>query len=184
VRFAGLEYATWMKCATWMARPVEADRVQPDRAQTEQEQRIQVRDAATQSPVQAGRNAGRAAGMPGEKRGDQLTGDDRLPGTYRRADRLVGGPETVGVIDADHSDAGDVSRERDRPGTGRDDLLSGRTGQIHTAMTGKPRPRRRVERCHHGRCPGQRPAKPTDRGRRTGRRRHAGWRYARRRRRR
>jgi hypothetical protein len=101
--------------------------------------------------VQAGRDAGRAAREYAREDADRRTGGDGGTPPDDRAYRFVGGPQTVGVIDADHADARDASGVRDDAVTGREHDGAGRSGQVHTALAGQPRPAGRIERDDHRR---------------------------------
>ena len=60
----------------------------------------------------------RAARVPAEQGADRLPGDNGLTGAQHRGDRLIGGAQAVGVVDADHRGTRDGAGERDHSGTG------------------------------------------------------------------
>jgi hypothetical protein len=86
--------------------------------------------------------------MTGLQDADRLAQRDHLPGRDQRRDRLVRGPKTVGVVDADHPATGQRAGEADRPGAGGAHDLTRSPGQVHSPVAGQPRKRRRGEPAH------------------------------------
>jgi hypothetical protein len=127
-----------------------------DPAQGQQAERVEVVVAPAESPVQAG--GGAAAGVTGQQDADRVAGADDLSYLDGGQDRFVGGAQATVVADAQHSGAGHLAREQHRARPGGQDHLARRAGEIHAAMPGQPRLRRRIERPHHRRRPRQRPA--------------------------
>jgi hypothetical protein len=108
--------------------------------------------------------------VAGEQDGNRRAAGHRGAGRHRCADRLVGRAQAVGVVDADHPDTGHRAGEGDHAGAGRQHHLAGLPGQVHAAVPGQPRLRRRLEGPGHHRRARQRPAVGADSG--TGRARH------------
>ncbi len=82
-------------------------------------------------------------------------------------DRFVGCAQAAGVIDRDHRLSRDLARERDEAIARREHGLTGRAGQVDTAMTRQPVVLGFVERAHNGWSWPQRPVELT-RGRTCG----------------
>ncbi len=99
-----------------------------------------------------------ATRMPVAETTDDHSRRHRLPSAYHRIHRLVGGPDAVGVIDADDADPGDLAGEPHPPSPGRHDHGSRVRREINPAVARQPRPRRRPERGDHGGMPGHGPA--------------------------
>src|SRR5699024_4049698 len=93
-------------------------------------------------PVETGR--GRAARVPGQEVSDGLPAPYRVALLDGGPYRLVGRPQTVGVVDGQHRTAGDVSRERHRAVGGGADGVQRVGGEVHPAVPGAPALRRRI----------------------------------------
>jgi hypothetical protein len=98
--------------------------------------------------------------VAGVQRADEVAGPHRPALGHRRRHRLVRGAQAVGVVDADDPAAGHLTREPDHARPGRVHGCARLGGQIDAAVSGQPRPRRRIEPAHHRRAPIERPAKP------------------------
>lgn len=61
---------------------------------------------------------GRAALVSGGERAERLTEADELSGDDRGRDRVVGRPQSAGMLHADDAPVRDHAHERHRPGTG------------------------------------------------------------------
>jgi hypothetical protein len=107
----------------------------------------------------------RTVGVTGDEGAYRLPDNHRLSYVDNRRDGFVGGPESIGVVDAHDTGTGDGAGERDHAGAGREHRLARGTGEVDPAVPGQPRPRRWLERPGYPGMPGQRPAEAT--GRRT-----------------
>ncbi len=127
------------------ARPVgrTGEGQQPHRDRPEQGERVEVLLAPAQAPVQAGRC--RAAGVPRRQFPQRCAGGDPGADPHRRAHRLVGGAQSLGVSHGDHRSTGDHAREEHHSGTRRTDPGVGRGGQVDAPVTGQPRLGRWIE---------------------------------------
>ncbi len=148
----------------------QAGRPTSQQFRRQQRQRVQIRVAAPQPPVQAAR---RAVERPRLHHPHDLTG--RHPRTLgeQRAHRFVGGPQRgiAGAVHLDrhHSAPRHPAREGDPPRGRREHRRARRRGEVHAAMAARvgvggrlPAP---PDRGTPGERPGPIPARPRGRGR-------------------
>jgi hypothetical protein len=138
------------------ARRLQGERQQPDPAEAQQGERVEVLTGSAQAPVQAGGLG--APGVAAEQGADRLSGAHPVAGSHRRDDRLVGGAQAARVRHADHATAGDEPGVVDDPGAGSADGGARCGGKVDTAVASQPGLGRRVEVTRHARRPVERPA--------------------------
>lgn len=111
--------------------------------------------------MQACRNG--AAGVASDQPANEITGGDLLTFVNYGNQRLIGCPQPASMIHAHHATASDLTREMNgSDGSGSYRHSRDRT-EIHAAVAGEPRLRRRIEPAHHGWRPVERPSEPTSR---------------------
>ncbi len=137
-----------------------SQRQEPDPAEPEQRERVEVFRTAPQPPVQASRLG--TARMTGRQRADLLPrGDGIARSTVPDEHRLVGGSQAARMGHAHDTATRDLPGEDDRACPGRPDHHAGRSGEIRSAVTGQPGLRRRIEAPHDPRTGDRPPELPT-----------------------
>lgn len=143
--------------------PGRTEGKEPDLAEAEQAERVEVVVAAEQAPVQAGAVA--AVGWGGGQDAEEVPGGDRVAARQVGLHREVGGAE-VPVGDADQGCPGHRAGEAHPAGTRGVHLLPGLGGQVRAQVPREPALLGRVEGAQHpgGRGEGPAPAGVPRRG--------------------
>ena len=88
---------------------------------------------------------------------NDISGCDRVTGSYRGSDGKIGRTQPIVVNDRDDATTGDDAHVLNTPRARRMNLLSRLSGQIRSAVTGQPPLRRWIEAPEHFSSTGQRP---------------------------